>query len=108
MRRRFNVNGIELDRLLDKCNANLSTKLNSQRRTVLLSLWGGALDSEPNRLDGGEEMQLADRVPVDCRTSNVGRLPRNAVYGCESASDDDIDALITEMLSLTSRLEGRK
>ena len=57
-------NGTELDRLLDECNANLSTKLNSQRRTVLLSLWGGALDSESNRRAGGEEMQLADRVPV--------------------------------------------
>ena len=108
MRMRFNVNGIELDKLLDKCNANLTPNLDSRRYTVLVSLWGDALDSEPNRLDGGEEMQLADRVPVDCRTSNVGRLPRNAVYGCESASDDDIDALITEMLSLTSRLEGRK
>ena len=41
----------------------------------------------------GEEMQLADRVPV---------------YGSGSASDDDIDALIAAMLPLTSRLEGRK
>ena len=41
----------------------------------------------------GEEMQLADRVPV---------------YGCGSASDDDINVLIVEALSLTSRLEGRK
>lgn len=82
-----------MDRMLDKCNTNRSTKLNSQRRTVLLSRWGDALDSESNQLDGGEEMQLADRVPV---------------YGCGSASDDDIDALIAAMLSLTSRLEGRK
>ena len=41
----------------------------------------------------GEEMQLADRVPV---------------YGSGSASDDAIDALIVEALSLTSRLEGGK
>ena len=53
---RFNVNGIELDKLLDKCNANLTPNLDSRRYTVLVSLWGDALDSEPNRLDGGEEM----------------------------------------------------
>ena len=40
-----------------------------------------------------EEMQFADRVPI---------------YGCESASDGDIDVLILEASSLTSRLEDRK